>query len=249
LFVWPEFSGFPFFLFGVYVMSILFSVLSLAGDKAAALQSSRDDVIKAAALGIAHGNFRNMQDTAARLRDSGAVTKAGNISKNRKGEILAALVAASNMAVSIREAFKGRHAAHKGKPTSAMVQEAEALAVSVGDCFEAEAMRPVNEKAAARAAAKAEAEAAPKAEAEAEAAPKAEAEAATKAEAEAATDQGAANFAALVSRAVAALGRDKLTGILTVAILEAEAEAAMEAEAEAEAEAAAPKKRRARKAA
>ena len=220
-------------------MSILFSVLSLAGDKAAALQSSRDDVIKAAALGIAHGNFRNMQDTAARLRDSGAVTKAGNISKNRKGEILAALVAASNMAVSIREAFKGRHAAHKGKPTSAMVQEAEALAVSVGDCFEAEAMRPVNEKAAARAAAKAEAEAAPKAEAEA----------ATKAEAEAATDQGAANFAALVSRAVAALGRDKLTGILTVAILEAEAEAAMEAEAEAEAEAAAPKKRRARKAA
>jgi len=239
LFVWPEFSGFPFFLFGVYVMSILFSVLSLAGDKAAALQSSRDDVIKAAALGIAHGNFRNMQDTAARLRDSGAVTKAGNISKNRKGEILAALVAASNMAVSIREAFKGRHAAHKGKPTSAMVQEAEALAVSVGDCFEAEAMRPVNEKAAARAAAKAEAEAAPKAEAEA----------ATKAEAEAATDQGAANFAALVSRAVAALGRDKLTGILTVAILEAEAEAAMEAEAEAEAEAAAPKKRRARKAA
>jgi hypothetical protein len=200
-------------------MSILFSVLALTGNKGAALQSARDDFTGAAIMAIAHGNKRNLEDTATRMRKDGGVTKGGEYAKNKKGEILAAFVAACDMTTSARSAFLAAYPGHKGKPSAAMMGQATRQACTVADEFEqAVALVLTPKKKTAPVAQEGTAQA-QEGTATAPEAPQAEEGTATAPEAT--PDE----FAVFMGDAVKALGRDKIKALILAAMTEQAQEA------------------------
>ena len=184
-------------------MAILFSVVGLT-DKGAAVQAAFGEVFNAVTMRIAHGNDRNLSDTLARLRASGAVTKVGKPVLGKKGEVFTALLSVADAATSAMNAYRLRHGA-SGRRSAAQESEAANLAAPIAEAFEASVnsilFPPKREKAA-----------------QSEQPEKAE-----KAEAVVVGSAGKAkesedSFARLLEEAVALMGRDKLTEIISQAL-------------------------------
>lgn len=113
--------------------AILFSVLSLAGDKAAAIEAVRADIHTATVRTVLHGDAALFNATLKALSDKGAITKAGEVSRNTFGLVFSRLKAAE---ASAREARATAYPeGRKGTATAEDKSTAEGYAGTIAAAF------------------------------------------------------------------------------------------------------------------
>jgi colicin import membrane protein len=188
-------------------MTINNALLALANVKGAASAAAAAAMTTDVAMFVGHGNRRNLDDTAAALRDAGAVTKGGEYAANKKGRMLRAFLDTAAAAALVRDEHLAAFPLVKGKaPTAEAKQAASAAAAALVDSFFVAVETAEAEAAAARKAAPKKAEAAK----EEEAAPE-KAEAAAEA---AAKEEAAALSSAVMAAVLAAIQTHGETAVL-----------------------------------
>lgn len=84
-------------------MTVNNALLALANVKGAASAAAAAAMVADVAMFIGHGNRRNLDDTAAALREAGAVTKGGDYAVSKKGRMLRAFLDTASAAALARD--------------------------------------------------------------------------------------------------------------------------------------------------
>ncbi len=112
--------------------NVLFSLLAYAGLKSAALDGACADVQVASVRVILHGDADLFQRTASELASNGGETKAGELSKSHKGDVLGRLRAAHAAALAQSQSIRP---VRKGKPNAEETAQAQAAASTIAQGF------------------------------------------------------------------------------------------------------------------
>ena len=118
---------------GTAIMAIIQSILALGNVKGASAAAAVQALEPALCHIMVAGNRRNIDDTAAALRDAGAVTKSGEFAANVKGDILQALIEAAEAAIKAQAQV--RPDGMKGRATSQEQDKARDMAEELCKAF------------------------------------------------------------------------------------------------------------------
>ena len=114
-------------------MAIIQSILAFGNVKGASAQAAVQALEPALCHVLTAGNRRNIDDTVMALREAGAVTKGGEFAANVKGDILKALIDATEAAIKAQGTV--RPDGMKGRATAQEQDAARAMAETICTAF------------------------------------------------------------------------------------------------------------------